>query len=71
MFAETVMHGDPSYAGMLTGIALNLPVFHILEPEIKKQIEPTVYESQVAFIENVLDTEAIIQAIKSVRERPA
>jgi hypothetical protein len=32
------------YRIMLAGISLKLPVYHILEPEIKKQIDPAVYK---------------------------
>ena len=38
LYAETVVNGDPAWVGPLAGVAMNLPVFHILEPEIKNQI---------------------------------
>jgi len=31
IFAETVTNGDPSFAGPLAGVALGLPVYHIIE----------------------------------------
>ena len=31
VFAETVTQGDPSYAGPLAGVALKIPVYHVLE----------------------------------------
>src|SRR6266545_1569362 len=34
MTAITLKSGDPSYAGPLTGIALGIPSYHILESEI-------------------------------------
>ena len=36
--AETVTLGDPSFAGPLGGVSLGLPVYHILEPDVKKAI---------------------------------
>ena len=35
LYGLTVTEGDPSWAGVLAGISLELPVFHIVEPEIK------------------------------------
>ena len=34
--AETVKIGDPSLAGPLAGVQLELPVYHILESWVKK-----------------------------------
>jgi len=68
-FAETAINGDPSYAGPLAGIALKLPVYHVFEHEIKSQSDPMVYEKQVAFMEDVLEKVAIIEAVRKVRER--
>jgi len=69
IFAETVSNGDPSFAGPLAGVALGLPVYHIIEPEIKQEIDPQVYEEQVGIVEMVLDVDAIINAVKSIREQ--
>ena len=68
LYAETVVHGDPSWAGPLAGIALGLPVFHIMEPEIKAQIEPAVYQKHLALMEMALDVEKITQTLSKVRE---
>ena len=37
--AETVTNGDPTFAGPLAGVQLGLQVYHILEEEIKQEIE--------------------------------
>lgn len=66
--AETVMRGDPTYAGPLAGVSLGLPVYHILEPQIRAQIDPHVYEEQVGLAAFALDAEAIIAAVRAVRE---
>jgi len=69
IFAETVTNGDPSFAGPLAGVALGLPVYHIIEPEIKQETDPQVYEEQVGIVEMVLDVDAITNAVKSIREQ--
>ena len=69
MFAETIVHGDPTYAGALAGVSLGLPVYHVTEPEVRAIVDPGVYAAQIELIEMVLDMEAIHQAVRSVRER--
>ena len=71
MFAETVSLGDPTYAGALAGVSLRLPVYHVTEPEVRALIEPGVYTQQIELMEMALDTDAIHQAVRSVRERLA
>lgn len=68
LYAETVISGDPSWAGPLAGVALGLPVFHIIEPEIKAQIEPTVYKEHLALMEIALDVGKISQALDKLRK---
>ena len=67
LYAETVVHGDPSYAGPLAGVALGLPVYHILEPEIKAQIDPAVYKEHLELMEIALDVEKISRGLSKVR----
>jgi betaine reductase len=67
LYALTVTEGDPSWAGVLAGVRLELPVYHITEPEIKSQVDSQVYEEQVGLIEMVLDTGEIIEAMQKVR----
>jgi glycine/sarcosine/betaine reductase complex component A len=69
MYAETVTAGDPTYAGPLAGIALNLPVYYISEPEIKQQIPVEIYRDQVEMMEMVLPSEEIGARVKAVREK--
>ncbi len=68
LYGLTVTEGDPSWAGVLAGVRLDLPVFHIAEPEIKSQIDPGVFQDQVGLAEMVLDTEEIFQALQQVRQ---
>ena len=67
LYAITVTEGDPTWAGPLAGAALNLPVYHITEAEIKSQIDEDVYESEVGLAEMTLDTEDIVAAVAEVR----
>lgn len=68
IYAETVTTGDPTFAGPLAGVSLGLPVYHILEDEVKAQIDASVYEQQVGMMEMVLDKEAISKSMKKIRE---
>ncbi len=68
IFARTVTEGDPTWVGPLAGIPLKLPVYHILEPEVKEQIAPQVYEEQVSIMESVLEVDDLIQAVRRVRD---
>ena len=66
--AETVTAGDPAYVGPLAGVPLGLPVVHILEEELKQQVDPAVYDEQVGLLEMTLDTGAVREAMRKVRE---
>jgi betaine reductase len=61
------MHGDPSWAGPLAGVALRLPVYHIIEPEIKAQIDPACYEEHLKLMEIALEVDKISQTLARVR----
>ena len=68
LYGLTVTEGDPAWAGVLAGVRLDLPVYHIAEPEIKSQVNPEVYQDQVGLAEMVLDTEEIVEALQEVRQ---
>jgi glycine/sarcosine/betaine reductase complex component A len=69
VYAETVTIGDPSWAGPLAGVSLGLPVYHILEDEVRQELDQSTYEQHVAMMEMVLDKETISDAVRSVREQ--
>ncbi len=69
--AQTVVSGDPSYAGPLAGVPLGLPVFHVFEPTIKQQIPAEIYEAQVALSELALDREGILAGLEQARQEQA
>jgi len=62
-----VTHGDPTWAGPLAGVALGLPVYHIIEPEIKAQIDPACYEEHLKLMEIALEVDKISQTLAKVR----
>ena len=68
LYAETVVNGDPTWAGPLAGVAMNLPVFHVLEPEIRDQIPTELYEKHLAIMEVALDVEKVAEALNRVRK---
>ena len=67
--AETVTIGDPSFTGPLAGVSLGLPVYHILEPEIKEVVPADVYRENAGIWELTVDTEKIGQEFRSIREK--
>jgi len=66
--AETVAAGDPTFAGPLAGVALGLAVYHMVEPEIKDECDPAVYDEQCGMMEMVLDVDAIIEEVSKIRK---
>ncbi|UCG05837.1 MAG: hypothetical protein JSV83_18285 [Desulfobacterales bacterium] len=66
--AATVTVGDPSFTGPLAGASLRLPVYHILEPEVKTAIPEDVFAEQAGFMEMVVDTEEIGRKFRAIRE---
>ncbi len=69
LIAETVISGDPAFAGALTGVPLGLSVYHVLEPEVKREIDPALYCANVGMMEMVLDVEAIVKEVSSIRRK--
>jgi glycine/sarcosine/betaine reductase complex component A len=69
LYAETLTNGDPSWTGPLAGVSLGLPVFHIMEPEIKAQIDPEVYKEHLELMEIALDVDALTEGLNRVRKK--
>jgi glycine/sarcosine/betaine reductase complex component A len=63
--AETVTVGDPAYVGPLAGVQLGLPVVHILEDDVKQDVDPEIWEKQVGLLEMTLDVEQIQRAAET------
>lgn len=68
IYAETISHGDQTWASPLSGITLSLLVYRIMEPKIKKQIETVCFKERLALMEIALDADAIGKSLKKVRE---
>ena len=66
--AETVMAGDPTFAGPLAGVELGLLCYHVVEDEMKELFNPNVYDEQVGMMEMVLDVDEIVEEMKEIRE---
>ena len=67
LIAETVINGDPAYAGPLTGVQLGLPAYHILEPEIKNDLDEAVYQDNISMMEMFLDVDEIVREVSTIR----
>ena len=65
--AETVVLGDPSYAGPLAGAQLGLDVYHILEDDMRADVPDDVWEEQIGVMADVLDGPAISTAVAAMR----
>ncbi len=67
--AETVVLGDPSYAGPLAGTQLGLDVYHLLEDEVRTEIPEDVWEEQIGVMSDVLDADGITTAVSAMRAK--
>ena len=67
--AETVVLGDPTYAGALAETQLGLEVYHVLEDEIRMQIPPDVFEEQIGVMADVLDAAGLAEAVAGMRAK--
>jgi betaine reductase len=69
LFAMTVTEGDPTWAGPLAGAGLGVAAYHVMEDEIKSQIDETIYEDEVGLTEMTLENpDEILTAVRGVRE---
>ena len=69
MTATTLLSGDPSWAGPLAGIALGIPSFHILEDTVTQQLDPVVFERELALSAMVTDVDDVTAPLRALRER--
>jgi hypothetical protein len=67
IFGMTVTTGDPTFAGPLAGVALGLPVYHVIEDDVRAVAPADVYESEVGLLAIALDKTAIEEALARVR----
>jgi len=71
VFAETVTEGDPSYAGPLAGVALKIPVYHVLEPEVTESVPENLRQEKLELSSLVIDVEPMRQVLQASREKLA
>ncbi len=69
VFAETVTQGDPTYAGPLAGVALKIPVYHVLEPEVIDAVPEKLRDEKLQLSSLVIDVEPMRQALQASREK--
>ncbi len=69
--AETVVRGDPSYAGALAGAQLGLDVYHVLDESISSDVPSDVWEAQIGVMADVLEADALVAAVAGMREPPS
>jgi glycine/sarcosine/betaine reductase complex component A len=69
VFAETVTQGDPSYAGPLAGVALKIPVYHILEDEVMSVVPEELRDEKLQLPSLVIDVEPMHQALVAARNK--
>ena len=69
VFAETVTQGDPSYAGPLAGVALRIPVYHVLEEEVMGLVPEKLRQDKLQLSCLVIDVEPMHQVLQASRER--
>jgi glycine reductase len=69
VFAETVTEGDPSYAGPLAGVALKIPVYHVLEEEVMAVVPHTIREEKLQLSSLVIDVEPMRQVLQAARKK--
>jgi hypothetical protein len=69
VFAETVTEGDPSYAGPLAGVALKIPVYHVLEEEVMAVVPDAIREEKLQLSALVIDVEPMRQVLQAAREK--
>lgn len=69
VFAETVTQGDPSFAGPLAGVALKIPVYHVLEPEVVDVVPENLRQEKLELSSMVIDVEPMKQVLQTAREK--
>ena len=69
VFAETVTQGDPSYAGPLAGVALKIPVYHVLEEEVMAVVPENLKEEKLQLSLLVIDVEPMQQVLQAARQK--
>ena len=67
--AETVVLGDPAYAGALAGAQLGLDVYHVLEDPVRQAVPDEVWDAQIGVMADILEADALAIAVSAMREK--
>ena len=67
--AETVIVGDPSYAGSLAGTQLGLLTYHVLEEEVHADIPDDIWEAQIGVMADVLEADQLAETVAAFRKQ--
>ena len=65
--AETVVLGDPAYAGALAGAQLGLDVYHVLEDAVRQDVPDDVWEAQIGVMADVLEGDKLAETVAAIR----
>ena len=68
-FSETVTAGDQSYTGSLAGVPLGLPVYHILDPLLRRFCRPVVWRRQIARVGASVNAAMLVRTVTGMRKR--
>ena len=66
IMATTYKDGDPGFVGVLAGVALGIPSYHILE--LKDQVPDDVWSAQLGMKELELEPHEVDLILKTMRE---
>ena len=69
VFAETVTQGDPTYAGPLAGVALKIPVYHVLEQDVMEAVPEKLRQQKLELSSLVIDMEPMHEVLRASREK--
>ena len=67
--AETVVLGDPAYAGALAGAQLGLDVYHVLEEPVRQDVPDDVWDAQIGVMADILEADDLSAAVAGMREQ--
>ncbi len=67
--AETVVSGDPAFAGALAGTQLGLDVYHVLDDDVKAEVPDDVWDDQIGVMADVLEADALAQTVSAIRNQ--
>ncbi len=67
--AETVVLGDPAYAGALAGVQLGLDVYHVLDDTVRATVPEDVWEQQIGLSADILEAGALAEAVAEMRAK--